>query len=77
MRSLKNVPAILLAAFLFGCSPGSEEGVEQAEAGADAVKNDHVWKEQVETIDRAKDVQKTLDANDEAKRKAMEDAGGG
>lgn len=65
---------ILLGGFLSGCGSDSREDPQQADAAAD---NDHVWKEQVETIDRAKDVEKTLKEADEAKRKAIKDAGGG
>ncbi len=68
---------MLLAGLLSGCAGDSQEEAQQADAADAAADNDHVWKEQVETIDRAKDVEKTLKEAEEAKRKAIKDAGGG
>lgn len=61
---------------LYGCS-GSDEAEQTADAAEPEAAKDHVWKEQVDAIDRAKGVEQTLKENDEAKRKAMKDAGGG
>lgn len=77
MNTTKHLLALAMMAALLGCS-GSDEPVEETADAADAAATkDHVWTEQVKTIDRAKDVEKTLMENDEAKRKAMKDAGGG
>lgn len=67
----------LMAALLSGCGGAGQEEAQQAEAADAAADNDHVWKDQVETIDRAKDVEKQIKEADEARRKAIKDAGGG
>lgn len=78
---MNRITGWLIVAFLGGllsaCAGDTEEEAQQADAADAAADNDHVWKEQVETIDRAKDVEKTLKEADEAKRKAIKDAGGG
>jgi len=77
MSRYKQLLVLMMFAALAGCSGSHEPAEETADAADAAAAKDHVWKEQVETIDRAKDVEKTLMENDEAKRKAMKDAGGG
>ena len=77
MNNFRGAISILSVLMILGCSSGSEPNSEQADTGEEATTNDHVWKEQVETIDRAKGVEDTIMEADEAKRKAMEDAGGG
>lgn len=72
----KILPGALLVLFLSACTAEEPREASQAEAG-DSAGTDHVWKEQVETIDRAKSVEDTIKEADEAKRKAMKDAGGG
>lgn len=79
MYRFYHLLAFAVVVSLMGCSGGdsaAEKTVDATEAAAEA-DTDHVWKEQVETIDRAKDVEKTIMESDAAKRKAMEDAGGG
>lgn len=68
---------MLMAALLSGCGGSGEQQAQQADAADAAADNDHVWKEQVETIDRAKEVEKKIQEADEARRKAIKDAGGG
>lgn len=68
---------LLVAALVSGCGGSGEEQAQQADAADAAAENDHVWKEQVETIDRAKEVEKKIEEADEARRKAIKDAGGG
>lgn len=77
MRTVSGLLSIALLSTLVACAADDEAVTEQAEAAEAAADKDHVWKEQVETIDRAKDVEKTIKEADEAKRKAMKDAGGG
>lgn len=77
MSTYKELLLLALFAALAGCTGSDEPAEETADATDAAAAEDHVWKEQVKTIDRAKDVEKTLMENDEAKRKAMKDAGGG
>ncbi len=64
----------LLLATLMACSGDPAPQDQQA---AQDVDTDHVWKEQVKAIDRAKEVEQTIKDADEAKRKAIKDAGGG
>ncbi len=69
-----TVLTALLTALLLACSGGTEQaGADTDDAG----KTDHVWKEQVETIDRAKGVEDTLKEADQTKREAIKDSGGG
>jgi len=54
------------------CSDGQPEIVE---TGAAPEKKDHVWKEQTDTLDRARGVQDTLDQASKDRRKQLEDDG--
>lgn len=67
----------VMGVLLSGCGSSGEKQTQQADAADAAADNDHVWKEQVETIDRAKEVEKKIEEADEARRKAIKDAGGG
>lgn len=70
----KGLISGLLLIALMACSGDPEPQDQQAAQEADT---DHVWKEQVKTIDRAKQVEQTIKDADAAKRKAIEDADGG
>lgn len=72
----KVLLAGLIVILIAACSGDPAPQAEQAAQDAD-VDVDHVWKEQVQTIDRAKAVEQTIKDADEAKRKAMKEAGGG
>lgn len=76
MMTLRHALALSVLASMLACSGGEQAEKTADAADADSAK-DHVWKEQVETIDRARDVEKTLKENDAAKRKAMDEADGG
>ena len=67
----------LAAVVLMACSGDPAPQAQKAAPDEKAAEADHVWKEQVKTIDRAKEVEQTIKDADEAKRKAMKEAGGG
>ncbi len=62
MRSV-NLTVIILAFFLFGCS-------DNTDSKADA---DHVWKEQTDTIDKAKEVEAMMLKSAEDRAKSIEE----
>ncbi len=70
----KVLLAGLALVLVAGCSGDPAPQAEQTAQDADT---DHVWIEQVQTIDRAKEVEQTIKDADEAKREAMKKAGGG
>jgi hypothetical protein len=61
---IKVMPFILLCSFLIACSN------ESADAEA---KKDHVWKEQIGTIDKAKEVESVLMDSAKNMQEAIED----
>lgn len=62
MRAIISI-AMATAFFISGCSDDSD----------DKVNDDHVWKEQTATIDRAKGVQDMLNKSAEDKAKTIEE----
>lgn len=73
-----NILSAAVAVLVFSaCAGDPEPPAGQAAADEQAADAEHVWKEQVETIDRAREVEQTLKDADAAKRKAIKEAGGG
>lgn len=67
--------AASLVLLLSGCS-GGEENAPPAAAQSAADKKDHVWKGQVEAIDKAREVENVLKSSAESQRRAAEEAAG-
>ncbi len=66
MRSLNQIILILISCFLvYGCSDDNSNESKE-------VKVDHVWKEQTDTIDKAKAVEGMLLDSADATRKEIE-----
>ena len=62
MRSV-NLIIIILAFFLFGCSDNTDSKAD----------GDHVWKEQTDTIDKAKEVEAMMLKSAEDRAKSIEE----
>lgn len=62
----------LLAASVGGCSREDAEQVSPAAERADGVPADNVFSGQVKSLDKAQDVQKTLDAATARTRESVE-----
>lgn len=59
------VTALLGIGILTGCSPDSEQANKVPEG-------EHVWKQQTQTIDRARSVEQTLQIGADQKKQLME-----
>ncbi len=63
MKLLKTILLLALSFLISACSDSSENKVGE----------DHVWKEQVATMDKAKAVEGILKKSAEAQKKALDD----
>lgn len=60
--------------FLLGGCSGGDENAAPATDKPSAEKQDHLWKGQVEAIDKAREVEGVLKSSAESQRRAAEDA---
>lgn len=66
---MKRVAWVFALVVLGACSEPPETAEEEAAP-------DHVWKEQTDTLDKARGVQDTLDEANKKRREQLEDDGG-